>query len=62
MDLRNVTQVVNDGTPIKGIWHGTTFIWPDPWTDLWDEGATVYWEDRWRNAWTPPPLETTPEG
>ena len=62
MDLRNVTRVVNDGTEIKGVWFGTTFVWPDPWVDLWDEGTSIYWEDMWRNAWTPPQLETTPEG
>ena len=62
MDLRGVTRAVNDGTEIKGIWLGTTFVWPDPWTDLWDEGVAIYWEDVWRNAWTLPKLETTPEG
>lgn len=62
MDFVRVVRAVQDGTEIRGVWHGKVFVWPDPWTDLWDEGAFNYWEDMWRNAWTPPPLETTPEG
>ena len=62
MDFKDVTRAVNDGTEIKGIWIGNDFVWPDPWTDLWDEGTTIIWENAWRDAWTPPELQTTPEG
>jgi hypothetical protein len=54
MDLLGVTRAVNDGVEIYGIWLGTTFVWPDPWRDTWEEGIPVYWENVWRNQWSLP--------
>lgn len=55
MDLVGVVKVVQGGTEIAGLWFGTSFVWPDPWTDIWDEGTNVYWENVWTNAWSPLP-------
>lgn len=52
MDLRDVVKAVNAGTEIKGLFHGTTFVWPDPWTDIWDEGVSVFWDTAWHDAWS----------
>ena len=54
MDFEGVTHVINDGVDIFGIFIGETFVWPDPWLDIWDEGSNVYWEDMWRNQWSVP--------
>lgn len=61
MDLLDVTHIIQDDVPIKGLWIGTRFVWPDPWTDIWQEGVTVYWDNVWRNQWspTPPALDGT---
>lgn len=57
MDLIDVSRAVNDGTEIRGIWIGKTFVWPDPWEDTWREGVSVIWENVWRNQWsTPSPI------
>jgi hypothetical protein len=53
LDFRGVTRVRNDNTEIYGIWLGRTFVWPDPWTDIWDEGGGRYWEDGWHDLWSP---------
>lgn len=53
MDLKGVTRIVHNGTEIKGLWFGNSFVWPDSWTDLWDEGGRVYWENVWADRWTP---------
>ena len=53
-----VIRAVNDGDDLTGIWFGTTFVWPDPWKDIWDDGAWTFWEDVWRNVWTRNPAET----
>ena len=53
-----VIRAVNDGDDLTGVWYGTTFVWPDPWKDIWDDGAWTFWEDVWRNAWTRNPDET----
>jgi hypothetical protein len=61
MDVRGVIRVVNDSTEIYGIWLGNTFVWPDPWTDIWDEGVVTVWENVWRNAWSLPEAAIAPE-
>jgi hypothetical protein len=60
MDLRGVIKAMNDGTEIKGMFFGTTFLWPDPWSDIWDEGVAVIWENVWRNQWSVPYVESIP--
>jgi hypothetical protein len=62
MDFDGVTRVVNDGTEIKGVWFGSQFVWPDPWTDIWDEGVNVIWDSVWRDAWSVDYSQVVPEG
>lgn len=51
--LAPVIRAVCDGAEIKGIWFGTSYIWPDPWTDIWEEGgAKPVWQNEWRNMWS----------
>lgn len=57
MDFSGVVRVVLAGQDIFGVWHGPHFIWPDPWTDFWDEGLTQGWANVWHDSWT-----ITPEG
>jgi hypothetical protein len=52
MDLRDVGRAVCDDIEIQGIWFGATFVWPDPWTDIWDEMATVIWTGEWHDLWS----------
>ncbi len=52
MDLIAVAAAVQGGTQILGMFHGKDFVWPDPWTDIWDEGTTVLWENVWHDRWT----------
>jgi hypothetical protein len=52
MDLNGVVAVVQDGTPILGIFHGNDFVWPDPWEDTWSEVSGQFWDSVWRDAWT----------
>lgn len=52
MDLENVVAVVQNGTPIVGIYHGNDFVWPDPWLDTWSEVSGKHWDSLWRDAWT----------
>lgn len=52
MDLEGVTRVLYQGQDIFGLFHGEDFVWPDPWTDIWDEGSNVYWENVWHNQWS----------
>lgn len=52
MDLTAVSAAVQDGTPILGMFHGNDFVWPDPWTDIWDEGTLILWENAWHDRWT----------
>lgn len=52
MDLIDVVAAKYDGTDILGIFIGTTFVWPDPWMDTWDEGSSVQWEVSWRDMWS----------
>ena len=60
MDLRGVVKAYNDGVEIKGMFFGNTFVWPDPWTDTWDEGVAVYWDSVWRNMWSVAYVESIP--
>jgi hypothetical protein len=60
MDLTQVERVVCDGTEIAAIMLGTMCVWPDPWTDIWDEGNPLTWEDGWRDRWSP--LSPPPTG
>lgn len=64
--LDGVVAIKYAGEDIFGLWIGETFVWPDPWIDIWDEGTNVYWEDVWRNAWseqfTAPVTEGQPNG
>lgn len=59
--LTGVGTAVCDDTSVIGIYCGTIFVWPDPWTDLWDEGFPITWESRWRDQWSvdpaPPAVE-----
>ena len=43
------------GQPIVAVYCGDDFIWPDPWTDVWDEGTAVSWENVWRDKWSVQP-------
>lgn len=52
MDLTSVGRAVCGGVEIVAIYCGTVCVWPDPWTDIWDEGNPVYWEDVWRDKWS----------
>jgi hypothetical protein len=52
LTVKDVVRCTNDGVEIYGIWLGTTFVWPDPWVDIWDEGTTVLWENVWHNQWS----------
>lgn len=60
MDFKDVIRVRNDNTEIYGVWLGETFVWPDPWRDIWEEGSNVYWENMWRNQWSIPSESLTP--
>lgn len=52
MDLEGVVRATQGGDEILGMYFGKTFVWPDPWWDLWDEGTNVLWENVWRNQWS----------
>ena len=62
MDLSGVTRVLYQGQDILGLFHGYTFVWPDPWTDIWDEGTNIYWDSLWHDLWSAAYLVVTPEG
>jgi hypothetical protein len=47
-----VHRMVNGEDEIVAMYCGTDFIWPDPWTDIWDEGVPVIWENVWRDKWS----------
>lgn len=57
MDLVGTVEVKYQGQPIHGLFHGNDFLWPDPWTDIWDEGTAIVWEQRWHDRWTPASTE-----
>jgi hypothetical protein len=51
--FKGVISAVCDSTPIVGIWFNDSFLWPDPWTDIWEEGGTApLWQNEWRNQWS----------
>ena len=52
MDLDGVVAVKQEGTTIIGLYHGNTFVWPDPWLDTWSEESGQFWDSVWRDAWT----------
>jgi hypothetical protein len=60
MDLVGVVEVKYQGQPILGLFHGKTFVWPDPWTDIWDEGSAANWDGNWHDMWTPAYVPDTP--
>ncbi len=62
MDMLGVGSVICDDTQIIGIWLGNIFIWPDPWTDIWDEGHAVSREDGWGDKWSVSPAPPFIEG
>lgn len=49
------------GEQLTAIYCGTVCVWPDPWTNIWDEGFPVTWENGWRDLWSvdlaPPAVE-----
>lgn len=55
MDLVGVGTAVNDGEQLTAIYCGTICVWPDPWTDLWDEGNPVAWDPVWHDQWSSDP-------
>ena len=61
MDLVRVVAAVCDGESLTAIYCGKICVWPDPWTDLWDEGYPLTWENGWRDLWSldsaPPAVE-----
>lgn len=62
MTLDDVIAIRYDGSDIHGLWIGETFVWPDPWIDVWDEGTSIVWDNVWHDAWTEaytPPIEGT---
>ena len=54
-NLVGVGQAVCDDTPVVAIYVGRICVWPDPWTDLWDEGNPVTWESSWNDLWSEDP-------
>ena len=46
---------------VVAIYCGKICVWPDPWTDIWDEGFPLAWEIIWRDLWSvdpaPPAVE-----
>lgn len=61
MDLVGVGSAVCNSAEVAAIYCGTVCVWPDPWTDLWDEGFPLAWEIIWRDLWSvdpaPPAVE-----
>lgn len=61
MDLIGVEKAVCGNTQLARIYFGPICVWPDPWTDIWDEGLRVFWEPLWRDKWSvepaPPAVE-----
>ena len=61
MDLIEVEQAICGNTQLARIYVGQICVWPDPWTDRWDEGVPVFWERTWRDQWSvdpaPPAIE-----
>ena len=57
MDMIGVGSVKCDNQPIVSVFCGSICVWPDPWTNIWDEGFPVTWENGWRDLWSldPPP-------
>ena len=55
MDMVGVGKAVNDGEELIAIYCGKICVWPDPWTDLWDEGFPITWEKGWRDKWSADP-------
>ena len=35
--LAEATQVIWRGQTYTGVYNGTTFLWPDPWQDVWHD-------------------------
>lgn len=66
MDLVGVERAVEGGDELIAIYCGRVCVWPDPWTDLWDEGHSITWEAGWRDRWSatsaPPAVEETTDG
>jgi hypothetical protein len=58
MDLNGVVRILYQGQDILGLFHGKDFVWPDPWTDIWDEGTNVYFENVWHDLWSSAYVET----
>lgn len=52
MDLFGVAELIHDGQPVLGLFHGDDFVWPDPWTDIWMEDTLRIWDSGWHDAWT----------
>jgi hypothetical protein len=61
MDLVGVGTAVCGSAEVVAIYCGKVCVWPDPWTDLWDEGFPLAWEIIWRDLWSvdpaPPAVE-----
>lgn len=61
MDLVGVGTTVCGGEQLLTLYCGRICVWPDPWTDLWDEGYPLTWENGWRDLWSldsaPPAVE-----
>ena len=70
LSLQGVTRCFNDNVEIFGLWYGNVFVWPDPWTDIWDDGSYAHWTDAWHDLWSntssdyiePEPLEGAAHG
>jgi hypothetical protein len=61
MDLVGVGTAVCGGEQLLTLYCGRICVWPDPWTNLWDEGYPLTWENGWRDLWSldsaPPAVE-----
>ncbi len=61
MDLVEVGTAVCGGEQLLTLYCGRICVWPDPWTNLWDEGYPLTWENGWRDLWSldsaPPAVE-----
>ena len=62
MDLIGVGNIVCDDTQVLVLMCGEICVWPDPWTDIWDEGFPVFWEPGWRDMWSVNPAPPAVEG
>lgn len=53
--LDSVGSIICGGDSLQTVFLGSICVWPDPWTDIWNEGNALTWTNVWRDKWSDVP-------